>query len=330
MDWLTDRLRDRATTATSESKPPTEEIDPTPQPARLRFDAAMLTDIGAVRSHNEDFVLYAPPQENGTTGNRATLALVADGMGGHAAGEVASKLAAETIYRVFCEGDAPFPKTLGSAFAAANTEILNWTKLHPECAGMGTTCTALALRDDQAWLAHVGDSRAYLLRDGSLRQLSEDQTLVAQLVREGKLTEDEARHSPVSNIILQALGMGPDIDPLIWDKPLALAAGDTLILCTDGLSGLVSDADIADIAGRLAPLEACAALIEAAVVAGGHDNVSVGIVRAAVQSEQATDQGRTTRRMTLPDPADAGKPPDAGDSQTRRIALPTGDAPRDG
>jgi len=330
MDWLTDRLRDRATTTTSESTPPAAETDQTPQPGRLRFDAAMLTDIGAVRSHNEDFVLYAPPQENGTTGNRATLALVADGMGGHAAGEVASKLAAETIYRVFCEGDGRLPKTLGSAFAAANAEILNWTKLHPECAGMGTTCTALALRDDQAWLAHVGDSRAYLLRDGSLRQLSEDQTLVAQLVREGKLTAEEARHSPVSNIILQALGMGPDIEPLIWDKPLALAAGDTLVLCTDGLSGLVSDADIADMAGRLAPLEACAALIEAAVVAGGHDNVSVGIVRAALQSEQAADQARTTRRMTLPDPADAGKPADAGDAQTRRIALPTGDAPRDG
>jgi serine/threonine protein phosphatase PrpC len=330
MDWLTDRLRDKATTTTSETNPPTEEIDPTPQPGRLRFDAAMLTDIGAVRSHNEDFVLYAPPQENGTTGNRGTLALVADGMGGHAAGEVASKLAAETVYRVFCEGDGRFPKTLGAAFAAANTEILNWTKLHPECAGMGTTCTALALRDDQAWLAHIGDSRAYLLRDGSLRQLSEDQTLVAQLVREGKLTEEEARHSPVSNIILQALGMGPGIEPLIWDKPLALAAGDTLVLCTDGLHGLVSDADIADMAGRLAPLEACAALIEAAVVAGGHDNISVGIVRAAAQSEQVADEGRTTRRMALPDLAGAGKPADAGDAQTRRIALPTGDAPRDG
>jgi PPM family protein phosphatase len=331
MDWLTDRLRDRAATTTSESKPPVTEIEETPQPAvRLHFDAAMLTDIGAVRSHNEDFVLYAAPQENGTTGNRGTLALVADGMGGHAAGEVASKLAAETIHRVFCEGDGPFPKTLGSAFAAANTEILNWTKAHPECAGMGTTCTALALRDGQAWLAHVGDSRAYLLRDGSLRQLSEDQTLVAQLVREGKLTEEEARHSPVSNIILQALGMGPDIEPLLWDKPLALADGDTLVLCTDGLSGLVEDADIADIAGRLAPLEACGALIAAAVAAGGHDNISVGIIRAAVASEQATDPGRATRRMTLPDPADAGKPADAGDAQTRRIALPIGDAPRDG
>ena len=115
-----------------------------------------------------------------------------------------------------------------------------------------------------------------------LAQLSEDQTLVAQLVREGKLTEKEARHSPVSNVILQALGTGPDIEPVIWDKPLTLAPGDTLILCTDGLSGLVSDIEIAEIAGRLAPHEAGTALIAAANEAGGHDNISVAIIRAAI------------------------------------------------
>jgi PPM family protein phosphatase len=278
---------------------PPATVSQTAQPAqRLRFDAAVLTDVGIVRDHNEDTVLYVAPQENGATGNRATLALVADGMGGHAAGEVASGIAADTIRRVFYEADGPPPRALWSAFAAANAEILNWTKTHPECAGMGTTCTALALSETEAWLAHIGDSRAYLLRDGSLALLSEDQTLVAQLVREGKLTEEEARHSPVSNVILQALGMGPDIEPVIWDKPLTLAPGDTLILCTDGLTGLVSDPEIAEIAGRLAPHEAATALIAAANDAGGHDNISVGIIRAAAQADRRASPERqpATRR----------------------------------
>jgi protein phosphatase len=323
MDWLTDRLRDRAA-APGESEPPTAQAEQTAQPApRLRFEPAMLTDVGIVRDHNEDTVRCE-------TGNRGTLALVADGMGGHAAGEVASAIAAETVRRVFFEADGPLPKVLGSAFAAANTQILSWTKAHPECAGMGTTCTALALCDGEAWLAHIGDSRAYLLRGGSLSQLSEDQTLVAQMVREGQLTAEEARHSPVSNVILQALGMGPDIAPVIWDKPLTLAAGDTLILCTDGLSGLVSDADIADMAGRLAPHEAATALIAAANAAGGHDNISVGIVRATVETEPTDEPGKTTRRMALPDLAGDGKPADAADGHTRRITLPIGDTPRDG
>ncbi|MBV8753459.1 MAG: serine/threonine-protein phosphatase [Hyphomicrobiales bacterium] len=326
MAWLTDRLREKQ--APSKSAGPPATATPTTQPAqRLRFDAAVLTDVGIVRDHNEDTVLYVPPQENGATGNRATLALVADGMGGHAAGEVASGIAADTIRRVFYEADGPPPKALRSAFAAANDEILNWTKTHPECAGMGTTCTALALSETEAWLAHVGDSRAYLLRAGSLAQLSEDQTLVAQLVREGKLTEEEARHSPVSNVILQALGMGPDIEPVIWEKPLGLAPGDTLIVCTDGLTGLVSDPEIAEIAGRLAPHEAGTALIAAANDAGGHDNISVGIIRAAAQAEQTSEPGNTTRRMALLEPVDEGS---SSDRHTRRITLPSGDALRDG
>ena len=179
--------------------------------SRLRFDGAMLTNVGAVRTLNEDVVLYVTPP--GNTGT-AALALVADGMGGHAAGEVASALAAETIRRVFFEIKGPVPQVFASAFNAANQAILQWGEDHPECKGMGTTCTAVALQDDGAWLAHIGDSRAYLLRNNALSQLSSDQTLVAQLVREGKLTEEDARTSPVSNVILQALGANAAISRL--------------------------------------------------------------------------------------------------------------------
>jgi protein phosphatase len=195
---------------------------------------------------------------------------------------------------------------------------------------MGTTCTALALRGKEAWLAHIGDSRAYLLRGDALTQLSEDQTLVAEMVREGKLTAEEAQNSPVSNVILQALGMGPDIGPIIWTKPLPLSPGDILILCTDGLSGLVPNATIADIAGRLLPHEACSALIEAALGAGGHDNVSVGVIRIGSAPEQREKSGQTTRRMLLPDHASNGSAPESAEAHTRRIMSPFESARRDG
>jgi protein phosphatase len=286
--------------------------------SRLCFDAAMLSNVGAVRALNEDVVLYATAPESGTAAKRGTLALVADGMGGHAAGEVASALAAEVVRRGVYELDGSVLTVLASAFAAATRASQAWPAHHTECSGMGTTCTALALTDREAWLAHIGDSRAYLLRDGSLTLLSEDQTLVANLVREGKITKEEAEHSPVSNVILQALGMGPEIAPIIWDRPLGLLADDVIVLCSDGLSGAESDAVISKIERRLTPGEACEALIAAALAAGGHDNISVGVLRVAAETEPATPSGQTTRRMR----AVAGA--------TRRFDAANGDLRQDG
>lgn len=165
---------------------------------------------------------------------------------------------------------------------------------------MGTTCTALAVRDGKAWLAHVGDSRAYLLRAAKLKQLSEDQTLVRKLVKDGAMTEEEAKRSDNSNVLLQAMGTLPQIKPELWDEGLILAPDDVLVLCSDGLHGLVPDDRIADIAGRLPPLEACQELIAQALRAGGHDNVSIGVfhaVSAAPARDSAEPQGGTTRRI---------------------------------
>jgi protein phosphatase len=165
---------------------------------------------------------------------------------------------------------------------------------------MGTTCTALALRDDQAWLAHIGDSRAYLLRGRAIEQLTEDQTLVAKLVSDGMLTPEEAANSPIQNVILQALGTNPEIQPAISQQGMPLGAGDVLVLCSDGLSNMVPDAAIADLAGRLPPHEACRALIDAALAAGGSDNVSVGVFCVTAAAEEVTaDQQRTTRRIKV-------------------------------
>jgi protein phosphatase len=178
---------------------------------------------------------------------------------------------------------------------------------------MGTTCTVLAFRDRKAWLAHIGDSRAYLLRSGEFIQLSEDQTLVAKLVHAGTLTQEEADHSPMHNVILQALGTSQQMRPIIGAKGLPLEFGDVLMLCSDGVSGLVPDAKMADIAGRLPPQDACDALIEAALAAGGHDNASLGIFSVAEAAEPKSAPEPTTRRMKIP--VEAGPKPDEAPNQ---------------
>ncbi len=265
--------------------------------AGLRFAAAMLSDVGLVRSVNEDSVAFVVPPEAQNLESRIGMMLVADGMGGHSAGEVASRLAAEVVRRCLFEVPGPVPQILSTAFSAANTAIFEFAQSHPECAGMGTTCTVLAISADKIWLGHVGDSRAYILRGAALKQLSEDQTLVAKMVREGVITAEEARTSEHSNIILQALGTTPEIAPDIWSDGIALQGGDTLIICSDGLHGLVPDEVIADVAGRLAPAEACQELVGRALHAGGHDNVSVGVMRALAVAADSGGAERNTRRI---------------------------------
>jgi PPM family protein phosphatase len=271
-------------------------------PAGMEIIGAMRTDTGLVRSHNEDSVAWVTSHDDDAATNRGSLALVADGMGGHAAGEVASALAADVIRRLYYSLDGAIPQVLSAAFTAANRAIIEYAQEHPQCQGMGTTCTALAFRDQEAWLAHIGDSRAYLLRDRHLTQLSEDQTLVAKLVSEGTLTHEEADRSPMHNVILQALGTTSNIKPMIGAKGLPLRVGDVLILCSDGVSNMIPDQKIAEVASRLPPQEACDALIEAVLAAGAHDNASLGVFRVTTGTTGDTPKRAepTTRRIKLP------------------------------
>jgi len=262
----------------------------------------MRTDAGLVRELNEDFVVWVTPQSNDVGHNQGSLALIADGMGGHAAGEVASALAADVIRRLYYDLDGSVPDIFAEAFSAANRGIIEYAAEHPECRGMGTTCTALAFRDGQAWLAHIGDSRAYLLRNGELIQLSEDQTLVAKLVSEGAMTQEESERSPMHNVILQALGTTEQIKPQIGSKGIPLAIDDVWVLCSDGLFNMVPNERIAAIAGSLPPQEACDSLIEAALAAGGLDNASLGIFSITPVAEPKTAPEPTTRDIKIPMP----------------------------
>jgi serine/threonine protein phosphatase PrpC len=276
---------------------------------------AMLTDVGRVRSSNEDAVAFVIPTRDDPAASRGCLLIVADGMGGHAAGEVASALAVEAVRRVYFSLQEPVPESLMRAFATANRAILAHGKNNPDCRGMGTTCTALAIHDGQVWLAHVGDSRAYLLRGGKLTQLSKDQTLHAQMIREGLMTEEESETSGGGNVVLQALGTGADVLPFVWKNGIPLLEGDTLVLCSDGLWNMVDDAAIAEIAARAAPREACQNLVGAALEAGGYDNVSVGIFAVRAPAGPRAEPQTATRRIDV-----AGlEAPEA--EATRMIAL---------
>ena len=261
---------------------------------RLRASVAMLSHVGCVRETNEDYVLYSAPEDGTPDAVLGALAIVADGMGGHAAGEVASQMAALTVHAEFYQKARPVPAALTEGFTAANRAIHEQSKTDPQCAGMGTTCTAVAVRDGAIWLGHVGDSRAYLIRKKKLFKISEDHSLVAELVRQGSLTESEAKTFPNRNVILRALGIGPTVEPMIWREGLPAKPGDVVVICSDGLSDVVEEDAIRDIASSRTPFEACEALIQSALAANASDNVSVGVITIEKAARRGPRVGRST------------------------------------
>lgn len=224
------------------------------------------TDTGRVREGNEDSYLAEPP-----------LFAVADGMGGHLAGDVASATAVEVIRKERKDLSPDDPDSLAAMLQHANEAIWDRAQSDPGLRGMGTTCT-LALVDEQvAQLAHVGDSRAYLLRDGQLTQVTQDHTLVGRMVSEGRLSPEDAEHHPQRSIITRALGVDANVD--IDVMTLELAEGDRLLLCSDGLSAMVGADAIRGVLESLAdPQQAADELVDSANEAGGEDNVTVVVI----------------------------------------------------
>jgi PPM family protein phosphatase len=234
---------------------------------RWRYAAA--TDAGLVRESNQDAVFADD-----------SLAIVADGMGGHAAGEVASAMTVEAIYRGFVQ--RPTIEGLLGAVEAANREVLHDARDNPERFGMGTTVIVVGLTRDAAGVTtptmlHVGDSRAYQLRDGALRQLSDDHSVAEEWVRMGRLTPDEALTHPRRHQLTRAIGVDDDIE--IDVRSLHVQAGDRILLCSDGLSNELEPDRLAELAGAPGPLsDAVTNLINAARSAGGRDNISAVLV----------------------------------------------------
>jgi serine/threonine protein phosphatase PrpC len=273
----------------------TNESDATAGAAEVRVKLFARTDVGQVREHNEDNFLVADLTRRSrglleanratTIGNQGAVFAVCDGMGGAAAGEIASQLAVDIIYERLVEGLAERPlkrdelaRRLVRAVEAAGLRIFHEAKADRSRRGMGTTVTAAALVDDVLFFAQVGDSRGYILRGDTLVQLTRDQSLVNQLIEAGQLTEEEAETFEHNNIILQALGTS---DTVQVDLTYAeVRQGDMLLLCSDGLSGMVRFEEIREVLrSSLEPLEICKALTERANQAGGHDNITVIVVQ---------------------------------------------------
>ncbi len=250
------------------------------------------TDLGRTRDHNEDTFLVAdlstgkasllPEVRQHQIGPRGSLFMVADGMGGAAAGELASAMAADIIYRHLDttwrqDRDTSaerFAYRMKQAVELANAELFEYAREHPEVRGMGTTVTAAGVHGSNLYLTQIGDSRAYLIRGGRASQLTRDQSLTQRLVDAGELTEEEAEISERRNIILQALG--PDARVKVDLSLQSLRVGDTLVICSDGLSGLVKRDEIARVAAEQPDNAAlCAALIDLANERGGPDNITV-------------------------------------------------------
>ncbi len=273
----------------------------------LTVRGAMLSHSGRVRADNEDVVLYRIPRAGETAAGQGALALVADGMGGHAAGGFASQIAARAISFLYYRKEQDPLAALREGFRAANHLIHQRGQTDVECAGMGTTCTAIVIRDGLLWLAHVGDSRAYLVRDGRISQISEDHSLVATLVRDGSLTPAQAKTSNDRNIILRALGIQPSVEPFFFKEGMKLRERDGIVLCSDGLHDLVDDGRIREIVAGQPPFDACQALVDLALAAGGHDNISVGVFVIEANAPPAKARDRPTREiklaMALPEPS---------------------------
>ena len=232
----------------------------------MNYVWATATHVGLLRDGNEDAVY----PESGGAGPGPLVAAVADGMGGHAAGEVASRAALEAA--VAATG------TPRDRVAAANTAVVNAIIDEPHLAGMGTTLTFAEFSPEGLVnIGHVGDSRAYLLRDGELRQITSDHSLVAELLAAGRIRPEDVRTHPQRNMVTRAIGMSQHVEVDVEERELA--AGDRVLLCSDGLTTMLTDQAVADVLGAEgAPEERVWALVEAANAAGGYDNITVVVV----------------------------------------------------
>ncbi len=261
--------------------------------------AAGLTDVGRTRERNEDALFVG-----------RTVFAVADGLGGHKAGEVASRLALSPIEAADEQGARRAAHHIAEAVRKGNRAVYERAQGDPGVSGMATTLTAVAIHDGIAHLAHVGDSRCYLLRGGAITQLSRDHTLVARMVADGKLTPAQAEQHPQRSVLTRALGHERDVD--VHTQNVVLSSGDRLLLCSDGLSGLLGDEELLRLANSGSDLdEICRSLVDEANARGGPDNITAIVVDITTSPREGT---------AVPAPDTAGARPAARRVPVRALA----------
>jgi serine/threonine protein phosphatase PrpC len=265
----------------------------------LEVTASLQTDPGCVRDSNEDSVMFTRPQDTETLAAKGLLALVADGMGGCSGGEIASYMVVNTVPRLYYDSKAEPSEALRTALEKVNGEIYAEAADKPELAGMGTTAVALAICGDRAYAAYVGDSRLYLLRAGRIYQMTEDHSVVYEMVRKGLLTAEEARNHEDRNVLSRSLGGRPEVEVGFWEAPLSLRNEDRLLICSDGLHDLVTDAEILSTVMTEQEGSAAAKLIAIAKERGGYDNVTVALIHVHGNKAVPDSNVKATREIQV-------------------------------
>jgi serine/threonine protein phosphatase PrpC len=246
---------------------------------RPDVELANMSDVGCVRQVNEDYFAYVEPQDQLEFDRRGRLLMVADGMGGHKGGQVASSLAVDVVRNKFLEADSDDARSvLIDSFQAAHRTIIEASHDSTDLDGMGTTCCAAILKNGQLVFGSIGDSRLYLIREGSVQPLTEDHTVVNALIKQGVLSPEEARHHEQRNVLTAALGS--EASTIAGDfNSIPVQAGDTFLMCSDGLHGLVTDQEMGEVVDSQPLTDACRQLIELAKDRGGPDNITVQLLR---------------------------------------------------
>ena len=271
----------------------------------LSLHAFVGTDRGLVRPCNEDAFLLEVPHDENTRQRKGLLAIVADGVGGAAGGDKASQIAVAMIREHYFQNpESDVARSLQEALRAANGAILKAAQSDPRYRGMATTCTALVIKDGTGCIAHIGDSRAYVLRQGTLQQITQDHTLVNALVARGILSPEEAKNHPQKNIIVKALGTQPHVDPDIYH--IQVVEKDSILLCSDGLYGLVLEREIASILRKHSAKESGNTLIELAKKNGGGDNITL-IILELTQYNKSLENNKPTKTKNFMTPREKHK-----------------------
>jgi protein phosphatase len=265
--------------------------------------ATVQTDAGCVREANEDSGRHVLPNDPETQFKKGILTIVADGMGGHASGEIASQMAVDLISEIYyADKSHSAPDALKNAIELANKQIYETSLTDEKMFGMGTTVIALVLLNDKAFSAHVGDSRLYRLRGQNMEMMTLDHSQVMEMVKYGIISMEEARNHDDKNVILRAVGTQPVVEAELSES-FTVEAGDQFLLCSDGLCDMLEDEEIRGIWAAAKDVHAAGEqLINQAKENGGHDNITVGIVRVAAEGEmEASKNVRITREIEIGD-----------------------------
>ena len=269
------------------------------KPVLLEIHASVATNPGCVRAENQDAAVFSRPADDRSLVTHGVMALVADGMGGCNGGEVASALACEKIPKVYFASNGPAPAALRAALESVNAEIYQAAQAQPNLRGMGTTAVAFAVTSSHGWLAYVGDSRLYLIRRNQIYRMSEDHSMVFEMVHRGLITAEQARNHADRNVLSRALGSRPQVEVSCWEEPFPIQQGDRFLLCSDGLHDLVTDQQMLELGGSGDIGAASARLVNAANANGGYDNISV-ILLEAVDASTVRAHPSPTREYQLP------------------------------